>query len=185
MSDSTVNRTLALLRRAFHLGAEATPPKVIIIPKFPMVSENNVRTGFLEHEDYRALLLELPAELKPLLVIGYHVGCRLGELLSLKWLQVDLAAEQIRLHQGETKNNEGRVLPIYGDMLTVLCMHRQERNQEWPRCPFVFHRCGSGSGASRKHGHPPANALASHRCSSTISGDPPSATWRGPASRGL
>jgi integrase len=143
LSDATINRTLALLRRAFHLGAEATPPKVIIIPKFPMVRESNVRTGFLEHEQYRTLLLELPAELKPLLVVGYHVGCRIGELLAMKWLQVDLASAQIRLYQGTTKNGEGRMLPIYGDMLTMLAMYRQERDQQWPRCPWVFHRCGS------------------------------------------
>lgn len=75
-------------------------------------------------------------------MVGYHVGCRLGESLPLKWFQVDLAAAQIRLQQGTTKNDEARTLPIYGDMLAVLTMHRQERDQEWPRYAFVFHRCG-------------------------------------------
>jgi integrase len=108
-----------------------------------MLRENNVRSGFLEHEQYRALLIELPDELKPLLVVGYHVGNRVGELLMLKWHQVDLIGQQIRLRQGETKNDEGRVLPIYGDMVAVLAMAKQHRDQEFPRCAWVFHRFGN------------------------------------------
>jgi integrase len=142
LSDATVNRTMALLRRSFHLGAEATPRKVVVIPKFPMFTENNVRTGFLEHEQYRSLLVELPAELQPLFVVGYHVGNRCGELLALKWAQVDLTVRQIRLRRGETKNDEGRVLPIYGDMVTVLELAKEQRDREFPRCPWVFHRLG-------------------------------------------
>ncbi len=142
LADSTVNRTMALLRRAFHLGAEATPRKVMIIPTFPMLPENNVRTGFLEHEQYRALLTELPDELKPLLVAGYHIGNRRGELLRLKWVQVDFGEMVIRLNPGTTKNEEGRVLPIYGDMVEVLSLQKQQHDLQWPRCPWVFHRCG-------------------------------------------
>ena len=43
---------------------------------------------------------------------------------------------------GTTKNDEGRVLPTYGDMVEVLSLQKQQRDLQWPRCPWVFHRCG-------------------------------------------
>jgi integrase len=58
------------------------------------------------------LPVELPKELRPLLVVGYHTGCRVGELLSLQWRQVDLIENKIRLEPETTKNKDGRVLPI-------------------------------------------------------------------------
>ena len=92
-----------------------------------MLPEDNVRTGFLEHAEYQALLVELPKELRPLLVVGYHTGCRVGELLSLKWHQVDLLVNRIRLEPGTTKTKEGRVIPIFWDMGPVLRHQLEER----------------------------------------------------------
>ena len=38
-SESTCNRELSMLRTAFNLGRKCTPPKVTMIPYFPMVAE--------------------------------------------------------------------------------------------------------------------------------------------------
>ena len=40
----------------------------------------------------------LPECLKLLLVVAYHVGNRLGELLKLRWSEVDFNNNQIRLN---------------------------------------------------------------------------------------
>jgi integrase len=141
-ANATVNREMALLRRAFNLAAKATPPRVTVIPQFEMLPENNTRQGFLGPEAYEKLKQELLPELVPLLVVGYHVGCRRGELVPLKVEQVDLDAKQIRLYAGTTKNDEGRLLPIYGDMEAVLSAQLDELAKRWPRCRYLFHRCG-------------------------------------------
>jgi integrase len=134
---------MALLRRAFRLGVQATPRKVnpAALPSFPMLPENNVRQGFLLPDQYGRLLEELPPELRPLLVVGYHVGCRRGELLPMRKEQVDLQAKQITLYPGTTKNSEGRTLPIYGEMLPVLTEQMQAL-KEFPKCRWLFHRNG-------------------------------------------
>jgi len=110
----------------------------------PRLKENNIRIGFLEEEQYRLLLAELPERLKLLLVIAYHTGVRKGDLLRIRVEQIDLRHKQIRLNAGETKNDEGRVLPIYGEMgpliARALATRRQEakRSKEFPS-PWLFH----------------------------------------------
>jgi site-specific recombinase XerD len=47
-ANATINREIAVLRRMFRLGYSAYPPKVMRLPKFPHLKEDNVRLGFLE-----------------------------------------------------------------------------------------------------------------------------------------
>jgi len=108
-----------------------------------MLREDNVRKGFLGEADYRKLRDALPEELRPLLVVAYYTGARSSELKALKWDQVDLEAKRITLHPGETKNQEGRSLPIYGEMLAWLEMAKAARDESFPACRWVFHRKGA------------------------------------------
>lgn len=142
-TDSTANRELSILRTAYHQGRKCTPPKVINVPYFPMVKETFVRQGFLMDEQYTALMNELPAEIKPLFAVGYATGIRLGELRAIQWEQVDLTEGFITLATGETKNGDGRVVPILaGDMADLLTAAKEERDEKWPRSPWVFNRGG-------------------------------------------
>jgi integrase len=106
-ANATINRELAIVRRAFNLAFEHDPPKAARVPHISALEENNVRTGFLEHAEYLKLRDALPEELKLLLVIGYYTGVRRGELINIKWGQVDLRARRIRLEVGTTKTKRG------------------------------------------------------------------------------
>jgi integrase len=142
-SDATANRELSILRTAYHNGRKCTPPKVLTVPYFPMTAETNVRTGFLSDEQYTSVLKELPLELMPLFAVGYATGIRLGELKAIRWEQVDLTQGFITLENGETKNGEGRIVPILeGDMQDLLTGARNERDAKWPDSPWVFNRQG-------------------------------------------
>jgi integrase len=90
-----------------------------------MLEENNVRKGFLEHYVYKRLRDVLPAGVQLLFVVAYHVGCWCGELLKIRWFQVDLSARRIRLEPGTTKNKQGRTLPIFGEMVEWLRIERK------------------------------------------------------------
>jgi integrase len=39
------------------------------------------------------------------------------EILSLRWSQIDLSAEEIRLNVGTDKNDAGRVIAMDGELL--------------------------------------------------------------------
>jgi integrase len=140
-ANSTINRELALLKRAFSIGYNRQPPRVDRIPNFEMLPVNNIRTGFLSIEDYSKLLEHLPGYLRPLLVVGYHAGNRRSELTSLRWQDVFLDDDNPHfiLWAGTTKNKEGRTIPIYGDMVEVF--RQMERDRE-PGSDFVFTRDG-------------------------------------------
>lgn len=119
-SNGTINRELAMLRRAYKLAFEATPKKVSEVPKFESLPEASPRQGFLEVSQYKALLDAMTEDLRPVFIVGYHTGARRGEILGIRKDQVDWAAKQIRLNVGETKNGGGRYLPIYGDMIPAI-----------------------------------------------------------------
>ena len=78
--NATINRELAVVRRAFRLAAKCDPPRVGRVPNIQLLKENNVRTGFLEYAQYVVLRNELPPFLRPLFTVAYHVGGRRGEL---------------------------------------------------------------------------------------------------------
>jgi integrase len=141
--DATVNRELTVLRRAYNIAKRRTPPKVYNTPFFAMRKETNVRQGFLADEIYPILKDAISEpEIKLLYVIAYHTGIRKGELLALRWNSVDLEAGFIDLIANTTKNGEARRVPIFGDMMELLTAAKQWRDENFPGCPWVFHRFG-------------------------------------------
>src|SRR5437879_1064031 len=60
IANATINRELAVLRRALNLAAQHDPPLVSRVIHIPRLKENNIRAGFVEEEQYRRLVAELP-----------------------------------------------------------------------------------------------------------------------------
>jgi integrase len=137
-ANATINRELAALKRMFNLGRRATPPKVIFIPAFPRLAENNIRQGFLEDGQFENLLKSCP-ELwfQTAVELGVTYGWRIGELKKLRVNQIDLANWIIRLHPGTTKNKEGREVKMTGTLhdLLTLCVEGKSLDDHvltWP-----------------------------------------------------
>jgi len=103
--NATINREMAALKRMFRIGMYSTPPKVLRLPKFPKLAEDNVRKGFLEDAQYKKLIGYCPDFwFRSLIEIGRTYGWRISELINLKVKQVDINARIIRLEPGTTKN---------------------------------------------------------------------------------
>lgn len=106
--NATINRELAALKTMYKLGMKATPAKVLRMPAFPHLKENNVRKGFLDDSQYRTLVDGAELWFRALVECGRTYGWRVSELLNLRVKQVDLAQRAIRLEPGTTKNTDGR-----------------------------------------------------------------------------
>jgi integrase len=55
---------------------------------------------------------------------------------------VDLENKTIRLEPDETKNDEARIIPLADELLEMLRLQKQIRDDKWPECPWVFFRNG-------------------------------------------
>jgi integrase len=145
--NATINRELAALKRMFNLGLQAE--KIQRRPYVPMLKENNVRTGFFEHGEFVAFRGALPDYLQPVATFAYYTGWRKGNILNLKWNQVDLNARTVRLNPGTTKNDAGQMVILDGELLETIQGQWERRKVatipgQSPTllCPFVFHRDG-------------------------------------------
>ena len=98
---------------------------------------NNARKGFFEPEEFRLIGTHLSEPVDDIARFAYAVGWRSEEILGLRWEDIDLARRVIRI--GESKNGDGRVVPISGALLDVI---ERRQGKRWPGSPWVFHRKG-------------------------------------------
>jgi len=119
--NASINRELAALKRMFRLGHQATPPKVSWLPAFPHLTEDNVRRGFVDDQQY-AMLAAAASELwlRAFLEVSYTYGWRKSELLNMRVRQVDLVGKTLRLFAGTTKNDDGREVTLSAMAFTLL-----------------------------------------------------------------
>jgi integrase len=107
-----------------------------------MLQEHNVRKGSFEHDEFVALRAALPLELRVVLTFAYYTGWRKEEVLPLTWDRVDLQARTVRLDPGTTKNSEGRLIYLDGELFDTLTTVKRERDLLYPHCAQIFHRNG-------------------------------------------
>lgn len=132
VAPATINRELAIIRRAFKLAMERG--QVGSMPKVKALRENNARRGFFSDEEFTRLRSHLPEWMHLLATFAYFTGCRKGELISLKWGQVD--GDMVRL--GETKNGLPRTVPLTSELVTMFAAAKERATTE-----YVFEREGN------------------------------------------
>lgn len=66
----------------------------------------------------------------------YLSGWRVSEMQSLEWRDVDMPGNVVRLRPELSKNKDGRVLPLSGELAEVIHRAHAARRLD---CPFVFH----------------------------------------------
>jgi integrase len=139
LANGTINRELAALKRMFRLASQQTPPLITTMPHIPHLQEHNVRQGFFTEEEFKVLRGVLPDHVKVPLILAYWTGMRAGEILKLKWDQLDLERGLLRLEPGTTKNNQGRHIPLVKEVAESLWQWKQATLQRYPACVWVCH----------------------------------------------
>jgi len=137
-ANASINRELSALKRMFRLGAQQTPPQVDRVPYIPMLKESNIRKGFFEHAEFKALIVTLPDYLKGFSTFAYKIGWRVSEISTLTWNQVDLEQGIVRLEPGETKNDEGRTIYLDDELKELFNNQWEDRKTSKKLIPYVF-----------------------------------------------
>ena len=151
-SNATINRELELLRRALRLAHDRQ--MLPSVPKVRALTENNTRQGFFERIDLEAVVAALPDYLRDFTRFAYLTGWRKGEIISLKWTDVDRDTGSIRLRPEAAKTGRGRTVMLEGDLTELIdrrCEARLfEKDGNVRVAALVFHRDSLPVGDFRK-----------------------------------
>ncbi|MEZ5813500.1 MAG: site-specific integrase [Alphaproteobacteria bacterium] len=129
-SHATVNRYAVALSHALSIATnewewlEQNP-----MQKLSKLPEPRGRVRFLDEEERKKLLYACSQSqskyLYIVVVLALSTGARQGEILGLRWPDIDFKRGAIVLH--DTKNKERRTLPLTGRALALMKEHQKIR----------------------------------------------------------
>jgi len=110
VSVARVNRNLSCLKCMFNRAIDWGKIEQNPMRKVKMLKETNTRLRYLEKEEIAKLLNSCSENLRPIIIVALNTGMRQGEILGLKWEDVDLKRGIIYLLN--TKNGDRREVPM-------------------------------------------------------------------------
>ncbi|MHC4276264.1 MAG: tyrosine-type recombinase/integrase [Planctomycetota bacterium] len=128
----SVNRTIELVKRAFSKGAQwgmVSEEGVSRLKQVDNLKEPPGRLRFLSGEECETLINACSRNLGPIVIMALNTGMRKGEILKLKWEQVDLRHRFIHLYI--TKNGKRREIPINDTLKEILEAIPHSRDSEY------------------------------------------------------
>lgn len=129
---ATINRSLACLKSLFNKAiAWGKYHSVNPVSRVKMFKENNKRMRFLEKEEIHKLINNCDGHLRPIVIVALNTGMRFGELMSLKWTDIDYERHIIYLER--TKNDEKRQSPM-NDVVCDALMNIPKHSSS----PYIF-----------------------------------------------
>lgn len=132
-APATVNRKITCLRHLLKKAVEWGKLNDNPAKNIKLLRENNQRLRYLEKEEIKSLVDACSAHLRPIVILGLNTGMRKGEILGLKWRDVDFEKDIIYLL--DTKNGEKREVYLNELARKALIAVRKHLNS-----PYIF--CG-------------------------------------------
>jgi integrase len=140
VAPATVKKRLGYVGAALRLAAERG--QLGRCPRLPKIKIDNARQGFVSPAQLKEILAELrgrgprTAVYAEAVEWAYETAWRRQEIVSLRWEDVDLHAEQVVAR--DTKNGDVRVLPLVaGPIHDIIVRRHRAKNGPW-----VFHHGG-------------------------------------------
>ncbi|KJU82427.1 phage integrase family protein [Candidatus Magnetobacterium bavaricum] len=106
------------------------------------LKENNVRTGYFEHNKYIELRDALPKELRPVFIMAYYSGMRKETILNMLFSQIDFDSRSVILHSGTAKNDDALHYHLPDELHDAIVKQKEIRDIYYPDCQHVFFREG-------------------------------------------
>lgn len=155
VSPQTAKHALRLVRGALNDAVlrgilSASPAAAVKMPRTrrPLASDDGDSDGawtFLSEQEI-ARVTALPEKRRPLFVVAIYTGLRLGELLDLRWADVDLERDRVRVRR--SKNGKSRVVPLLPEARAALELAWSRRTTRQRTSPLVFCRPDGGAFAT-------------------------------------
>jgi integrase len=117
----------------FNLAKDWGYVKENPVEKIKFFSEkDNQKERILTNEEERKLLGCCSPTLGPIVLTALHTGMRKGEILALRYDQIDFVNSTVRV--GQTKSGKPRVIPANDTLMAVLLGLKSRKGAS----PFVF-----------------------------------------------
>lgn len=122
---ASVNREMSCLRHLLHKSVEweMIEQSPFGRGKSMQEKENNARIRYLDKDEIARLLNTCSPHLRSIVICALNTGMRRGELLGLKWSQINNGFIYLR----ETKTNESRQVPVNSTLAALLEALRKQR----------------------------------------------------------
>ncbi len=137
LSKKSINNCLTVLRRMLSIAKKRE--LIASVPEIEWFREPPPEFDFFTFEEADRLIIAAPDEWKAMIIVALRTGLRLGELMALRWQDVDLVSGKVVVRQnvvkgiiGTPKSNKPREVPLSDEALAVLHEHRHLRG------PLVF-----------------------------------------------
>ncbi len=134
-APASINRTLQLLGQAFRLAIQRK--RLTSAPYIRHLSEKgNVRQGFFCEAEFQLVVTNLPDYLRDFARFAYLTGMRKGEIVSLRWK--DVQGDVIELRAENAKNGEARTVPLEGEVAQLIERRRDARQVRKPKGNYLL-----------------------------------------------
>jgi integrase len=149
-ANGTINRRLALLRRAYSLGKIAPDPARLDFPELFLLEKGRLGQH-INAAAFTAIMEQLPASVRPIFEFCYLTGQRKGQVSRTTWAHWNAHTREFTWSAAEVKAKHAYVLPLDGRPLALIEGLYATRRLF---CPFVFHAptCAPGRVPSRLYG---------------------------------
>jgi integrase len=134
LSPKTVNNHLTVLRKLLSVAQEWD-----IIEHVPPVKWLRVppqKFDFLSFQEAERLVKAADTQWRPAILVGLRCGLRLGEIMGLRWEDVDLVSGRLVVNRtvsrgriGSPKNGRTREVPLGLEVLRALKDHRHLKGE--------------------------------------------------------
>jgi Phage integrase family/Phage integrase, N-terminal SAM-like domain len=132
LSGKTINNVLTVLRRMLVVARKRG--LIENVPDIEWLKRDQVEFDFLDFNEAERLLAAAPGEWRTMILTALRTGMRHGELIGLRWEDVDLVAGRITVRQnvvdgkiGTPKSGKPREIPLGVEVRTALKDHRHLR----------------------------------------------------------
>jgi integrase len=119
-APGTLDREIALLRRILIYAVKCDELPRNPIEGVKLLRKPNIRRVVVSETAFQELMAGANEMFRPILLVAYDHGLRKGEILHLRWSQLDLREGTIRLAPQDTKGGEHRTVYLTSRTLQAL-----------------------------------------------------------------
>lgn len=119
LASSTINRYVCVISKAYNLALADNLVEYNPCRGIQKLKENNEILRYLTIEEEKRLYECLPSHLEPIVTCALQTGMRRGNILNLRWEQIDFEYNFIEIEKQENKGHKQIRIPITDKLMNT------------------------------------------------------------------